>query len=204
MQYLQCSRISIKQIELLCPDATAVHLPNPTTHVLGAGIQRVLVSAGWSLVKARHTHTLAGPEEQAPWYQSYACSHVSRVQRFATPRTEARQAPLSMGILQARILELVAISSSRASSGPRDRTRVSSLLHCQVNSVPPAPCEKEVNPHTRQIATVVCEDTQEGNGWCISHSSVHLLLYLMQPDLGILVHALSKYKWGTRESKREF
>ena len=34
----------------------------------------------------------------------------------------ARQAPLSLGILQARILEWVAVSSSRGSSQPRDRT----------------------------------------------------------------------------------
>ena len=34
----------------------------------------------------------------------------------------ARQAPLSIGILQARILEWVAVSSSRGSSQPRDRT----------------------------------------------------------------------------------
>ena len=32
----------------------------------------------------------------------------------------ARQAPLSMGILQARILEWVAMPSSRGSSPPRD------------------------------------------------------------------------------------
>ena len=37
----------------------------------------------------------------------------------------SRQAPLSMGILQARILERVAMSSSRGSSQPRDRTQVS-------------------------------------------------------------------------------
>ena len=74
-------------------------------HVPGARIQTVVVSVGWSLIKARHTHTPAGPEEQAPWYQSYAYSHFSHVQRFATPRTEAHQVPLSMGILQARILE---------------------------------------------------------------------------------------------------
>ena len=35
------------------------------------------------------------------------------------------QAPLSMGILQARILEWVAMPSSRGSSQPRDRTQVS-------------------------------------------------------------------------------
>ena len=39
---------------------------------------------------------------------------------FATPWTVAHQAPLSMGILQARILEWVAMPSSRGSSQPRD------------------------------------------------------------------------------------
>ena len=42
-----------------------------------------------------------------------------------TPWTVARQAPLSMGILQARILEWIVISSSSGSSQPRDRTHVS-------------------------------------------------------------------------------
>ena len=37
------------------------------------------------------------------------------------------QAPLSMGILQARILECVAMPSSRGSSQPRDRTQVSCI-----------------------------------------------------------------------------
>ena len=47
------------------------------------------------------------------------------------------QAPLSMGILQARILEWVAMSSSRASSLPRDWTHVSYIsLHLQVGSLP--------------------------------------------------------------------
>ena len=42
--------------------------------------------------------------------------------------TTARQAPLSMEILQARILEPVAISSSRGSSQPKDRTQVSCIV----------------------------------------------------------------------------
>ena len=50
---------------------------------------------------------------------------LSHVQIFATPWTVARQAPLSMGILQARILEWVAMLSFRGSSQPRDRTQVS-------------------------------------------------------------------------------
>ena len=50
---------------------------------------------------------------------------LSRARLFATPWTVARQAPLFMGILQARILEWVAISSPRGSSQSRDRTWVS-------------------------------------------------------------------------------
>ena len=57
----------------------------------------------------------------------HACvlSLFSHVQLFATLWTVACQAPLSMGILQARILEWVAMLSSRESSQPRDRTHVS-------------------------------------------------------------------------------
>ena len=52
---------------------------------------------------------------------------VQAFRLFATPGTVARQAPLSMGILQARILEWVAMPSSRESSQPRDRTQVSHI-----------------------------------------------------------------------------
>ena len=56
------------------------------------------------------------------------CVHaksLSHVQLFATLWTVPRQAPLSMGILQARILEWVAMPSSSRSSQPRDQTQVS-------------------------------------------------------------------------------
>ena len=43
-------------------------------------------------------------------------NHFSRVQLFMIVWTVAHQAPLSMGILQARILERVAMLSSRESS----------------------------------------------------------------------------------------
>ena len=51
-------------------------------------------------------------------------SSFSRFQLFVTPWTVGHQAPLSMGILQARILEWVAIFSSRESSQPWDQTQV--------------------------------------------------------------------------------
>ena len=55
----------------------------------------------------------------------FGCSKVvlfllSCFQLFVTPWTAAGQAPLSMGILQAKILGWVAMPSSRGSSQPRD------------------------------------------------------------------------------------
>ena len=48
------------------------------------------------------------------------------------PWTATRQAPLSMGVLQARVLEWIAMPSSRGSSQPRDQTRSPTL---QVDSL---------------------------------------------------------------------
>ena len=52
---------------------------------------------------------------------------LSRVRHFATPWTVARQAPPSMvhGILQARVLQWIAMPSSRGSSQARDPTCIS-------------------------------------------------------------------------------
>ena len=57
-----------------------------------------------------------------PWKRS----SLSRV-TLSNPWTAARQAPLSMGILQARMQQWVAMSSSRGSSPPRDQTEVFSI-----------------------------------------------------------------------------
>ena len=63
------------------------------------------------------------------WLRISACMLIlfSFVWLFATPMDVARQAPLSMGILPARILEWAAIPSSRGSSRSRDQTLVSAL-----------------------------------------------------------------------------
>ena len=53
---------------------------------------------------------------------------LSCIWLFVTPWTVANQAPLSMGILQARILEWVALPSSGGSSQPKDRTQVSRIV----------------------------------------------------------------------------
>ena len=52
----------------------------------------------------------------------YLCAVLSHsvMSNSATPWTVASQVPLTMGILQARIPEWVAMPSSRGSSQPRD------------------------------------------------------------------------------------
>ena len=69
------------------------------------------------------------------WFQVYLLSRytamlscsLSHVWFFVTLWTVAHQDPLSMGILQARILEWVAISFSRGSSQPRDWAQISRI-----------------------------------------------------------------------------
>ena len=60
------------------------------------------------------------------YFQCAVLDH-SVVSNSVTPGTVAHQAPLSMGMFQARILEWVAMPSSRGSSQPRDRTQVSPI-----------------------------------------------------------------------------
>ena len=52
---------------------------------------------------------------------------LSYVWLFVTPWTVALQAPLSMGILQAGILEWISMPFSRGSSQLRDQTQVSRI-----------------------------------------------------------------------------
>ena len=59
--------------------------------------------------------------------QTCCAQSLGRVRLFVTPWTVARQALLSMGILQARILEWVAMPSSRGSSQPRVKPRSPTL-----------------------------------------------------------------------------
>ena len=52
-------------------------------------------------------------------------SHSDMLTSLWPPWSAAHQAPLSMGILQAKILEWFAMPPSRGSSKPRDQTQVS-------------------------------------------------------------------------------
>ena len=116
-------------ISLLCPEQPAetsvcangeVRSPFPS---LPAG--RIQVSPFWG---AETQLSLCPPSWRAVSTCSVLFSRFSPVRLSATPWTVACQAPLSMGILQARILEWVAMSSSRGSSQPRNQTQVSCIV----------------------------------------------------------------------------
>ena len=67
------------------------------------------------------------PHSTRPKYIYVLCVVLSCVQLFMTLWTVALQAPLSLGILQARILEWIAMPFSRGYSRPRDWTLVSCI-----------------------------------------------------------------------------
>ena len=103
-------------------------------------VELILVLVFSLLCQPTQLHRLAVSQnfsEGKTWIYKYRCNlekrcvnvwkSLSCVQHFETLRTVARQAPLSMGILQARILEWVSISFSRGSSQPRDWTQVSHI-----------------------------------------------------------------------------
>ena len=85
------------------------------------------------------------------------CTKVTSVVSYsATPGTVAHQAPLPMGILQARVLEWVAMLSSRGSSQPRDRMQVSSITADSVLAELP---EKPMCPTGTMITMMRILDT---------------------------------------------
>ena len=92
------------------------------------------------------------------------CSVSSHVQ-LCNPmsRTIACQASLSMGFFQARILEWVAISSSRGSSQPRDQTGIS-YVSCRFFATEP-PGKLPVLLVTGSISTSVLK---QRNRNCLS------------------------------------
>ena len=70
-------------------------------------------------------------------YLLLCAESLSSVRLFVTPWTVAHQALLSMGILQARILEWVAMPSSRESSDPGIESRSPALQADSLPSEPP-------------------------------------------------------------------
>ena len=102
------------------------------------------------------------------------------VQLFATPWTVAHQAPLSMRILQARILEWVAMHSSRGSSQPRSPA-------LQMDSLPAEPQEKLKTPGVGNLSLLQwIFPTQESN-WdlLLCRQILYQLSYQESPSMTV-------------------
>ena len=95
------------------------------------------VPTSHSIHTQTHMHTSNKTGSKNKSITLFVCAQLlSHVWLFVTPRTLAHQAPLSMGILQARILEWVAMPSSMGSSQPRDKTQVSHIAGRFLTSEP--------------------------------------------------------------------
>ena len=131
------------------------HLP---PHPTPLGCHRALALGSWH-------HTANFRRLSILHMVAYMLSHLSHVDSLK-PCAHSLPGSSVQGILQAEILEWVAISSSRGSSWPRDQTRVSlCLLHWQMGSLPLAPPRKP-NDYVSVLLTVLLYLT-----FCLTPSS---------------------------------
>ena len=127
----------------------------------------------------------------------YACvlSDFSRVPLFATLWTVACQAPLTMGILQASILEWVAMPSSRGSSSqPRIEPRSPVLQADSLPSEPPGKLPEAASTlanwdlgHTREVLQLF--------SCCSPICTTHSVWWIVAPQVGLLDAVLQWVLW---------
>ena len=151
LEYQVCRKVNIAHLRLLllswpfCKVALGCHLgtwisrgfPPPT--LIRISQQALTVCKQYDLCE--HLLSFWESEILVMPKRSYQpdCAVLGRsvVSSSATPWIVARQSPLSMGILQARILEWVAMPSSSGSPQPRDQTHVSCTAGRFLPSEPP-------------------------------------------------------------------
>ena len=86
---------------------------------------------------------------------------LSCVRLLASLWIVAHQAPLSIGILQARILEWVAMPASKASSQPKDQTQV-----LQADSLPRKPKNTRVGSLSLRQRIFLTQESNQGLPHC--------------------------------------
>ena len=91
----------------------------------------------WSMFTYCHVPTIEKLNRLVKSCVSAWFQNLSVASNSVTLWTVAHRAPLSMGFLKARILEWVAMTSSRRSSQPRDRTWVSCIAGTFFTTEPP-------------------------------------------------------------------
>ena len=128
------------------------------------------------------------------------------MQLFATPWTAVCQGLLSMGILQARILEWVAMPSSRGSFQPRYWTRVSYascitgvfFIHWATREAPSC-LERQVK--------ILCSAGDELGGRSFPHANwetVQCQGWVYLSTLGFQTSKNATYCWNTLSSLTEY
>ena len=94
-------------------------------------------SPPWSLLWTGEERRHRSPQIGRGRAKGSVCWSLSVLLDSAIPWTVAHQAPLSMRILQAILLEWVAMPSSRGSSQPRDQTQSPTLQADSLLTEPP-------------------------------------------------------------------
>ena len=123
---------------------------------------RASLSAGWPV--AREGNTL--PTQRS------CCSVAQSCPTFCEPMYCSPPGSSIHGILQARILEWVAMPSSRRSSGPRDQTRACAVKVLEVK--PSFPYLKATSPPWKKPGQAVCRARKdESQEMRLYHDSGH-------------------------------
>ena len=97
------------------------------------------------LISPSRPQSLQKPKDSHDTRQCAVVQLLGHVQLFCDPKNCSPPGSSVHGILQARILEWVAVCSSRGSSWPRDQI-LFCLLHWQAGSLPLAPPGKPLYP----------------------------------------------------------
>ena len=123
-----CMRVRVHVCVCVCLYTCSQEAAKPSTRALAWRNPSYLAQGSFCLRLHGFSLQVWGPEQRktrervvrqgSPGPCACMLSHFSHIQLFVIPWTVAHQAPLSMGILQARILEWVAIPSSRDLPNP--------------------------------------------------------------------------------------
>ena len=144
----------------------------------------------------------------APLPHACVFGHFSCVWLFVTPWTAAHQAPLSMGSLQARILEWVAVPSSRGPSLPRDCSSRGILYHWATRKPPLPQDNSEERSEFQSFSTGSAEalDDTEWKSYFALCLILQMLILRVLPDklsyasLHFRVSCLGKLETGVDAS----
>ena len=134
------------------------------------------------------------------WKQCIHCylviwSRNSASDSFVTPWIVACLAPPSMGFFQARIVEWVAISFFRASSGPMDRTHITCIASGFFTTEPQGKCNVFIaSRHFRPLRKKQADLTAVS--WFLTTLTVAPRFFLtnMEKSAGLMCRSTTKKK----------